>query len=117
MRKLLLTAFALGGALAALLAQDNPIGIGTITGGEPPAIAIPDLRGSGDAQAFMGAFNDTLRADVASASVFKVVAKSLYPGFVPQQPSDFVQPPPVQEVPAKRGQQLTQPATGGGRWL
>src|SRR5581483_11434554 len=32
--------------------------------GEKPAIAVPDLRGAGDAQRFMDAFNSTLSRDL-----------------------------------------------------
>jgi len=35
--------------------------------GERPAMAIPDFRGTGDAQNYMGAFNQTLWADVEGA--------------------------------------------------
>src|SRR5262249_24369147 len=83
----------------------------------PPSIAIPDLRGSGDAQAFMAAFNQTLWNDVSSAGVFKMVAKSYYPTFVPQQITDLVAAPSTPPAPTKRGQQMTQAANGGGRWL
>src|ERR1039457_6401958 len=62
--------------------------------GKVPTIAIPDFKGSGDAQAFMSAFNQTLWADVAGSGVVNVVPKTMYPLTVPQQPSDFVQPPP-----------------------
>ena len=113
MKKFFFAGFVLAAAWAAL-AQ---IHIGDIVGGEPPTLALPDLRGSGDAQAFMRAFNETLWADVSGASVFKMVPKSLYPSFTPQQLTDFVQPPPTPAAPVRRGQQITQAATGGGRWL
>jgi TolB protein len=114
MKRLLFTGLLLAAALTALLAQIN---IGDIVGGGSPTIAIPDLRGSGDAQKFMGVFNQTLWSDVSNAGVFKMVAKSFYPVFAPQQLSDFVQPPAVQQAPTKRGQQMVQAANGGGRWL
>jgi TolB protein len=113
MRKVLLAVFLLVTALA-VLAQ---IRLPDITGGEAPTLAIPDLRGSGDAQAHMRAFNETLWNDVSSAAVYKMVAKSYYPSFAPQQLSDFVQPPAASQAPTKRGQQIVQAANGGGHWL
>jgi TolB protein len=81
-------------------------------------MAIPDFRGAGDAQSFMAAFNQTLWADVDGAGLFKMVPKTMYPSAVPQQPSDFRQPPPVVERTPVRGcQQLSQPQTGGGWWM
>jgi TolB protein len=42
----------------------------------------------------------------------------MFPAAVPQQPSDFREPPPVVERPRARGrQQISQPQTGGGRWM
>src|SRR5579871_6357990 len=65
-------------------------------GRKVPQIALPDLKGSGEAQAFMNAFNQTLTADITSSGVVKVVPKTSYPLTIPQQPSDFTQPPPPQ---------------------
>ncbi len=59
---------------------------------EPPAIALPDLRGSGDAQQFMDAFNTTLFADIQDSAAFKMVPKSAYPLEIPQRPTDFKAP-------------------------
>jgi len=63
-----------------------------ITGGEKPSIAVPDLRGAGQAQQFMDAFNKTLWNDLDNSGQMKMVAKTLYPTSVPQQPSDFKPP-------------------------
>ncbi|HTW65024.1 MAG TPA: hypothetical protein VME17_10430 [Bryobacteraceae bacterium] len=60
--------------------------------GEKPTIAVPDLRGSGQAQQFMGAFNTTLYHDLSTSGQLKMVPKTLYPTQVPQQPNDFRQP-------------------------
>lgn len=60
-----------------------------ITKGERAAIAIPDFRGSGAAQASMGTFNEVLFREVQNAGVFKMVPKSFYPLQVPQRPQDF----------------------------
>ncbi len=60
--------------------------------GDRPTIAIPDLRGSGDAAKFMDKFNETLWNEIENSGVVKMVAKSMYPLKVPQQPTDFKQP-------------------------
>jgi TolB protein len=79
-------------ALAILLlpagAQQSDIVI-KLTGGQQPVIALPDLRGSGDAQTHMGAFNRTLYDEIESSSVLKIAAKSTYPIQIPQRPQDF----------------------------
>ncbi len=59
--------------------------------GEKPTIAVPDFRGAADAQKFMGVFNSTLFNDLQSSGQLKMVAKTLYPVQVPQQPTDFRQ--------------------------
>lgn len=116
------TLWLMAAAIAALLvvsAQQNTDFRGTITNGERPKIAIPDFRGSGDAQKFMAAFNQTLFDDVQSSGQLKMVSKSMLPSFTPQQPSDFVTPPPPQpDNPRKRGgQAMSQPTSGGGKWI
>ncbi len=60
--------------------------------GEKPSIAVPDFRGSGDAQNFMGVFNSTLFNDLQGSGQLKMIPKTLYPVQVPQQPSDFRPP-------------------------
>jgi TolB protein len=60
--------------------------------GEKPTIAVPDLRGSGDAQNLMGVFNSTLFNDLSGSGQLKMIPKTLYPTQVPQQPSDFKPP-------------------------
>jgi TolB protein len=86
MKKLFLLVFALAAFWFALSAQDFS---GTISKGQQPHIAIPDLRGTGDAQKFMAAFNQTLWNDVNGSGLLKMVPKTSYPLTVPQQPSDF----------------------------
>jgi len=82
MRSLALLAFVLP-----LCAQ--PDIIGTITGGQTlPSIAVPDLNGTGPAQAYMAAFNATLAADLTESSAVEVRPKSFYPKANPAQPSD-----------------------------
>ncbi len=119
MRKSLFFALAFAGAI--LVAQQSDILI-HLTQGERPAIAVPDFRGSGAAQPLMSAFNQTLASDLESAGVFKIVPKTMYPLTVPQQPSDFREPPPpAAPQPARRGRrpsaELQRPTTGGGLWL
>src|ERR1035437_4626605 len=115
MRRIVWLGIAFAGGVLVLVAQDARI---VLRGDARPAMAIPDLRGSGDAQNFMGAFNQTLWGDVDGAGLFKMVAKTMYPTTVPQQPSDFRQPPAVAEMPPARGRrQIAQPQTGGGLWM
>jgi TolB protein len=82
--------FTLAGLLAGfaprLCAQDFS---GIIKGGAKVKIAVPDLRGSGDAQRLMSTFNQTLWGDLVNAGLFDMVAKTFYPHPIPQQPSDF----------------------------
>jgi TolB protein len=60
--------------------------------GQKPSIAVPDFRGSGAAQAFMGTFNQILFSQLQDSSTFKMVPKTVYPLKVPQQPTDFRPP-------------------------
>jgi TolB protein len=118
MKKLICFGLASAGALL-LLAQDATINVPR-TQGAIPIIAIPDFRGSGDAQKFMSAFNETLYNDVNSSGLLKIVPKTSLPLFVPQQPADFQQPAPPPAAPARgraNQNQMTQPASGGGRWM
>ena len=108
MKKSIWFAVASAGALFVLMAQDARI---IVEKGGIPVIALPDLRGAGDAQKFMAAFNETLTDDVKGAGRFKIAAKTSLPTFVPQQPSDFQQPPPPRVERPVRGRQ--QAAAGG----
>lgn len=81
-----LAALALNGFAPGLAAQDFS---GVIKGGAKIKIAVPDFRGSGDASRLMSTFNQTLWGDLVNAGLFDLVAKSLYPHPIPQQPSDF----------------------------
>jgi TolB protein len=65
---------------------------GTISGGNKPRIAVPDLRGSGDAQRFMDSFNQTLWDELSGSGALTMVAKSVYPLNIPQRPQDFRPP-------------------------
>jgi TolB protein len=100
---ILTAAAALTGA--AFLSAQRPDIQGGVRGGEQPRIAITDMRGSGDAQRFMTVFNETLWNDVQQSGMFRMVAKSMYPLQVPQQPSDF-----KPSAGAAGGQRRGQPA-------
>lgn len=72
--------------------QQGRIDINTQAG--LPTIAVPDMRGSGEAQSYMSTFNSTLWNELQQSGQLKMVGKSAYPLRVPQQPSDFRQPSP-----------------------
>src|SRR5579885_2964330 len=103
MRRALWLVLGLSAALLVLAAQQSDVII-KLTQGEKPGIAVPDFRGSGNAQPLMNAFNEVLFSDLESSGLFKMIPKSMYPLQVPQQPGDFREPPP-------------QPPSGGGLWL
>jgi len=86
MKKLLWLTFMLAVFILILAGQDFS---GTIGKDRQPHIAIPDFRGSGDAQKFMAVFNQTLWNDVNSSGLLRMVPKTSDPLNVPQQPSDF----------------------------
>ena len=111
MKKVVWFTVAFAALLLALAAQQSDVII-PITKGDRPAIAVPDLRGSGAAQPLMNAFNQTLYGDLDASGIFKMVPKSMYPLQVPQQASDFHDPPP--QAAPRPGQA---PRNGGGAWL
>jgi TolB protein len=96
-------AAALAG-LAALLAQQTDVKI-ELTSGERPVIAMPDFRGSGEAQGLMAAFNATVFSDLQDSGYFRMGAKSMYPLEVPQRPEEFR--PPAGTPPQRQGPWLT----------
>ena len=82
---LVFTATGLLMAAAALLRGQQASDItGKISTSERPAIAVTDMRGSGEAQKYMEAFNSTLWDEVSGAGVLKMVAKSVYPLETPE---------------------------------
>jgi TolB protein len=99
--KSLLIGLCLAGATLVLALQQPSDVIIKLTKGERTALAVPDLRGAGEAQRFMDPFNQTLWKDLESSGLFKMVAKSLYPLELPQRPEDFR--PPLPAPPARRG--------------
>jgi len=115
MKRILWIAIAVSGAVAVLLGQDI---FGTISGGQKPTIALPNLKGSGDAQRFMAAFNQTLTDDIQGSGYVKVAPKTSYPLNVPNQPSDLMAAPPPVPAPTRgRPGEIARPANGGGRWM
>src|ERR1035438_4758024 len=100
-KNLLAIVLALGGVLPGVKAQQHDFSV-IISGGERPAMAVPDLRGDAQAQSFMGAFNSTLWSDLDGGGIFKMVPKTLYPTTVPQLPTDFRTPPLVNNTPPDR---------------
>lgn len=96
----------------ALPAQDSIII--KLIGGQKPVIALPDFRGSGEAQQFMDTFNETLFREVETSGMFKMAAKSMFPVEVPQRPQDF-RPPSAPAQPARKGQ--TPQPVRQGPWL
>ena len=102
-----------------LVAQQPTYNIGEVSKEGRPAIAIPDLRGTGEAQAFMATFNQTLWSDISGGGIFKMVPKTMYPTTIPQQPADFTlpAPPPADPPRGRKGAQIVQPTSGGGRWM
>ncbi|MFN7993923.1 MAG: hypothetical protein U0Q18_09995 [Bryobacteraceae bacterium] len=110
MKKILWLGAALIGVILVLAAQQSDVII-KLEGGTRPAIAVPDLRGSGAAQPLMNAFNETLYNDLDASGLFKMVPKTMYPLRVPQQPSDFRDQPPQTTRPGQS------PPNGGGAWL
>jgi TolB protein len=121
MKKLIWLCLPLAGAWFALTAQQSDRTRLTISGpGGLFKVAIPDFNGSGDAQRFMAAFNQTLSSDVQGSARFDLVPKTSMPKFVPQQPSDFQTPPaaPPPQTTSRRPQPgFTVPTDGGGRWM
>lgn len=107
--------FSIGGCVlgAALLISAQEVII-KLTKGERPVIALPDLRGTGDAQRFMDVFNQTVWSDVEGAGLFKMAPKSFYPLQVAQRPEDFR--PPLPPRAPRRGGPPPQPIRQGP-WL
>jgi TolB protein len=97
----------------AMSGQENPDIWGKIIQGERPKLAVTDFRGAGDAQNLMNTFNGTLWTDLQNTPIMDLVAKSVYPLEVPQQPSDFK--PPTMTNPVRRGEQPQK--VRNGPWL
>ena len=118
MKKTGILLFGFFGLFLLLAAQQSDVVI-KLQQGQRPVMAIPDLRGGGNAQTFMAAFNQTLWDDIQQAGIFKMAPKTSYPLGIPQQPSDFKEPPPPSPAPRRRGRatEMVQPQNGGGYWI
>jgi TolB protein len=55
-----------------------------------PLVAVTDFRANGAGAPLIGAFNDTVAADLKGSPLINFVPKTLYPLNPPQQPSDLV---------------------------
>ena len=69
------------------------------------SLAIPDFRGAGAAGPVTGVFNATVFAELQNSGLFRMVAKTVMPLQIPQQPSDFH--PPATTAEAGRGTWLS----------
>ncbi len=78
--------------LAPALYSQRPDIMVKLSGGQQATIAIPDFRGTGEAQAWMPLVNQTLFEGVQSGGLFKMAPKSFFPLTVPQQPQDWKAP-------------------------
>src|SRR4051794_34043353 len=76
-------------ALVALVAQDRIVIELTGKGGKG-SMAVPDFRGSGDAERFMPVFNQTLWDELDGSGLFRMIPKTSYPLNVPQRPEDWL---------------------------
>ena len=90
---LLLFAAGLVVVFSFALAGQRPKDIGgDIIKGDPPVIAVADMRGSGAAEQYMDVFNKTLWDELAYSGQIKLAPKTSYPLQLPQQPGDFKPP-------------------------
>ncbi len=112
-RKIVWMGIGAAAAVLILAAQESDVII-KLEKSDRVAIAVPDFRGSGDAQQYMGAFNETLWNDLDSAGIFKMVPKSLYWLRVPQVPQDLKKQP---FQPNTGGKLSSTRPTAEGLWL
>src|SRR5260370_28399124 len=112
-RSFLLAAFAVLTTAPYLAAQGNVV-IDINGPGGKGSMAVPDFRGSGDAQKFMGTFNQTLWNELDQSGAFRMVPKTSYPLQVPQMPQDFKGNQPPAQAPVRRGA-ATPPTTSRPR--
>jgi TolB protein len=76
-------------ALAAVVVGQDRIIIELVGRGGKGAMAVPDFRGAGEAQALMPVFNTTLWEELDGSGLFRMVPKTLYPLAVPQRPEEW----------------------------
>jgi len=99
--------------LGVLLGQNNIV-MDIVKQGGKGAIALPELRGSGEAQRYMATFNQTLYDEIDQSGLFRIVPRTSYPLAVPQRPQDFRPPQPEPATP-RRG--TPPPQAPRGIWL
>jgi TolB protein len=82
---------ALFALTALLVVAQQPVIKLDVIGGDivRPKIAVPDFRGTGDAQTQMAVFNSTLWSELSGSGALQMVEKNLYPLNSPQQLTDF----------------------------
>ena len=73
-----------------LLQAKQEQAVGVISKPGKPLIAVPDFRATGGAGPLIATFNSTVTSDLQSSPLVNLVAKTLYPLQVPQQPSDLI---------------------------
>ena len=78
MKKLVWLAVVAAGLLLILRAQVDIRSEIDKSRGKVPMIALPDFKGSGEAQALMASFNQTLWDDVSGSGVVQLVPKTMY---------------------------------------
>lgn len=78
--------------------------------GAVPIIAVPNFPGSGQTQALMAAFNQTLWSDLSQAPTIKLASRSLYPLQIPRTPQEFRTPTAISGRPSSM-------PSGSGLWL
>ena len=117
MRKILLvpSALAVLSGAACLVAQDMSLEVNKNRA--KPRIALPEFRGAGDAQSYMGAFNQTLQEDIRTSGFLDVAPSTMYPKSVPQQVSDWRMPQAPARLPKSRRGEMVAAPDGGGYWL
>ena len=103
-KHILFTLFVVCAAALVTFAQTDMI-IKIMKSGEKAVIAVPDFRGSGEAQQYMGIFNATLFQDLQDSGYFRMAPKSMYPLQVPQRAQDWR--PPTGSPPRSSGPWLT----------
>jgi hypothetical protein len=114
------TLFVLSLSLAAIVAvAQNHILIELTGQGGKGVIAIPELRGTGEAQAVMGVFNQRFGPRSRQSGLFRMAPRTAYPLQAPQRPQDIRggQAPAVPTAPVRRGAAPPPPAQPTGMYL
>src|SRR5919112_2982307 len=84
------TLYVLGLSIAAIVAvAQNRILIELTGQGGKGVIAIPEFRGTGEAQAHMATFNQTLWDEINQSGLFRMAPRTSYPLQTPQRPQDI----------------------------